>query len=246
MSQMKIKHKAEQVVREAARNRKISETADVLYAVPELMDAVEIDTERLQEKAWEELNRKTVNPINALLRLMNLRIINTRKTAEVLLLEDGEEVRTDSMLRLNTSKLDQAAKKLTGTLEDIEKRQREERRQSREQSSTVFTELDRKTRECAQLQADMKGQQEAVMDHAQYMLSLMGKEDDSPVARQLVEMLEDIGIAVWWEAADVPFTESAMFTEIVCDDPENRRGKPCLTNEAGVALKGVRFVRKQA
>ena len=147
-------------------------------------------------------------------------------------------------MKINQEKLSASSDKIADALSSVEANFRDERRKSKEQSSAVFGELDKKTQECAQLNADLLGQKTAVMEHVQYMLSLLGEDTDSPLAEQLTEMLEDIGVYVYWEAEDAPFSDSTMFTELKCENPGSRHMKPCLASEDTVLMKGIRFIAK--
>ena len=253
MNKLSMKQKATEIAREATRKKGISQTTEIMSHVPELIEAVEIDSEYIRNKVETELNKKTGNPVNALLRLMGLRIVSTRKATEELGLEeeqsftigfDEADGHMESMLKINQEKLSASSDKIADALSSVEANFRDERRKSKEQGSAVFVELDKKTQECAQLNADLLGQKTAVMEHAQYMLSLLGEDTDSPLAEQLTEMLEDIGVYVYWKAEDAPFSDSTKFTELKCDNPGSRRMKPCLASEDAVLMKGIRFVSK--
>lgn len=253
MNKLSMKQKATEIARESARQSGITQTTEIMGYVPELIESVEIDSEYMRKKVENELNKKTGNPVNALLRLMGLRIVSTRKATEELGLEedqsftigfDESDGRVESMLKINQKKLSASSEKMAAALSAVESNFREERQKSKDQNSIIFGELDKKTQECAQLNADLVGQKAAVMEHAQYMLSLLGKNADSSIAEQLVEMLEDIGVYVYWEAEEVSFSDAAMFTELKCENPESRRMKPCLASEDAVLMKGIRFVAK--
>lgn len=251
MNKKQMKQKTVEIVREAARKNGISQTTDIMNCVPEVTGAVEIDSEYIRRKVEAELNKKTGNPLNMLLGLMGLRIVNTHRTAEELGPEKDAAYSIDfcekndnleSMLKINEGKLAATSKKIAAALSAVEAGIRDERKKNKEQSTVIFGELDRKTRECGQLSADLAGQKTAVMERTQYMLSLLGKDSDSPILGQLMEMLDDIGVKVHWDTEEVQFSDSAMFTELKCEDPESRHMKPCLANEDSVLIKGIRFV----
>lgn len=255
MNKLRMKQKATDIVREAARKKGISQTGGVMGCVPELMEAVEIDSEYIRNRVETELNKKTGNPVNALLRLLGLRIVNTRKATEELGLEDAHSFTigfqdpddpAESMLKLNEQKFTASSERIAAELSAAESSFLEERRKSKEQGSVIFGELDKKNQECAQLKADLMGQKAAVMERTQYMLSVLGRDSGSPILEQLTEMLEDIGVSVHWEAGGTPFSDSAMFTELKCENPGSRRMKPCLASEDAVLMKGIRFVSRSA
>lgn len=254
MNKLSMKQKVTEIARDSARQCGLTQTADIMGFVPELMESVEVDLEYVRKTVEQELNKKTGNPVNVLLGLLNLRIVNTRKVTEELGLEeqsfvisvDEKDSCAESMLKVNQQKLAAAANKAAAGLAAVEASFREEREKSRNESSRLFSELDKKNQECEQLNADLQGQKAAVMEHAQYMLSLLGREADSPVGAQLLEMLEDIGVYVHWKVGEAPFTEAAMFTDVRCDEPAGRRMKPCLASKEAVLVKGIRFVAKDA
>ena len=254
MNKLEMKMQATEIVREAVRQSGVARTASVTDRIPEILEAVEFDSEYLRNHVETVLNRKTGNPINALLRLMGLRVVSTHNAAETLGLEeeetftvgfDGDDRNTESMLKLNRNTLSAAVEKITADLAETEEAFRAERQSSRSESSRIFAELEKKNQECAQLGADLQGQRNAVMENCQYILSLLGPDGGQPqVTRQICEMLEDLGAHVYWSAEGAPFSDGAMFLELKCDDPASRRGKPCLADESGVLVKGVRFVGK--
>jgi len=255
MNKLTMNQKVTEILQEAARQKDISMTTDVMGCIPDLIESVEIDSEYIRKKVETELNKKTGNPINALLKLMGLRIVRTRMISDELGLGDAESFTIDfeetdenqeSMLKIDPEKLALSSGKMAATLAAVEAGIYDERRKYKEQGGVVFGELDKKTQECNQLSADLHGQRAAVMEHTQYMLSVLGRDSDSPIAAQLVEMLEDIGVTVYWEAEQSPFSNSAMFTELKCENPESRRIKPCLANEETILMKGIRFTSRSA
>lgn len=253
MNKLDMKNKATQIAREASRSAGLSQTAQAMGYLPDVIEAAQIDAEYLIRRVEAELNRKTGNPINALLRLMGLRIVRTHNAAQTLGL-DEEETYTivydeeagcgESLLKINEKKLAQAADKIARSLLDVEEANRRDRQQDKANTGAVFTELDRTSQECAQLRSDLQGQKTAVLERVQYMLSLLGSQDDSPIRSQLTELLEDLDVTVYWEAEGAPFSDSAMFAELKCSNPESRRMKPCLGDDTGVLLKGLRFTAR--
>lgn len=255
MNKLEMNHQTAEIVREAVRKGEITQTASVMSHIPELLSAVEIDSEYMRKRVENELNRKTGNPINAVLGLMGMRIVRTKNAAKSLGLaeEDIFTVRTDknnrgaeSMLKINKNALGSVSEKMVQKLADVEKTAREDRQKSRDDISKVFAELDKATRECSQLSADLAGQRNAIMERAQYMLSLMGEQSaESEIGRQIIEMLEDIGVIVYWTSENAPFADSAMFTELKCDDPQQHHMKPCLASSDAVLIKGIRFAANE-
>ena len=84
MNKMEMHAQAAEAAREAIRQSGITQTTGAVNRIPDLLEAVEFDSDYMRQRVEEILNRKTGNPVNALLRLMGLRIISTRKMAETL------------------------------------------------------------------------------------------------------------------------------------------------------------------
>lgn len=252
MNKLEMKHQSAEIARDAMRQAGITQITSVMGHIPEVLEAMEIDSEYMRSRVETELNKKTGNPLNALLRLLGLRIINTKKATESMGLEDSQSFTVafdegdgtmESMLKLNPATLSGVSAAIAAELAEAEQKIRADRMSTREESSRIFSELDKKQQECNQLNADLAGLRATVMERAQYMLSLIGP-GDSPIGSQLEEMLEDMGITVYWCHENAPFSGAAMFTELRCDNPSQRRMKPCLADENGVILKGLRFIPK--
>ncbi len=241
MNKMDMKSKTAEAVRQAISGAELAQSADVMQQIPELMECVELDREDLRSRVQAELNRKSGNPVNSLLALVGLRLVSTRKAAEEIdIVPDGSQ--GQCALKVDLKKFTAVLASMARKLALLETSAREEKTKAREESSRIFWELDQRNQENEQLAADLRGQRAAVVERCQYILSLLGPEDSSAIARQMTEMLEEIGVTAWWEEGDAPY--SGMFTQLRCDDPESRRIKPCMTDSSGVLVKGLRFCQK--
>ncbi len=250
----KLKTQTAEIVRQAVRQEGIVQTASALEYIPELIGSVEFDLEHFQNIVIAELNKKTGNPVNAILGLLGLRIISTKDPLKTLGLEDDDaEIVADgnccstrnihAMVKLNQDKFEATASKITCALAEVEKQSEERRKAGRSESSQLYMQLEKVQQSYAQLTIDHNSQRNAVLERVQYMLGLCGPEAcDTPMAHQLTELLDDLDVQVYWANQEAPFPESVMFTTLKCEDTTKRRAKPCLTNGQEVLLKGVKFV----
>lgn len=254
MREDKLKAQSAEIVRQAIRQEGIVQTAGVLDCIPELIGAVEFDLEHFQNIVVAELNKKTGNPVNAILGLLGLRIISTKDPLRTLGLEDDNaEIVSDgecrsagnvrAMIRINQDKFEAAASKMTCAFAEVEKQAEDRRQAARSENSQLHVQLEKAQHAYEQLTIDHNSQRNAVLERVQYMLSLCGPEScDTPMTQQLTELLDDLDVQVYWANQEAPFSESAMFTILKCEDTTRRRAKPCLANDQEVLLKGVKFV----
>ena len=250
----KLKAQTAEIVRQTIRQEGIVQTASALDYIPELIGAVEFDLEHFQNIVIAELNKKTGNPVNAILGLLGLRIISTKDPLRTLGLEDDDaEIVSDgdcssagnirAMMKINQDKFEAATSKMTCALAEVEKQTEERRQAVRSESSQLYMQLEKAQQSYEQLTIDHNSQRNAVLERVQYMLGLCGPEAcDTPMAQQLTELLDDLDVQAYWSNQDAPFSESAMFTTLRCEDTTKRRAKPCLANGQEVLLKGVKFV----
>ena len=257
MREEKLKAQAEEIVRQAVRQEGIVQTAEVMDCVPDLVGAVEFDLVQLQNIVIAELNKKSGNPLNALLGLLGLRIISTKDPLKTLGLEDedaalvsdggGSAGRMSGMVKINRQKFEAAAAKMTCTLGEVE-RQAEVRRQTvRAESSQLHIQLEKEQQSYAQLALDYNSQRSAVLERVQYLLGLCGQEArDTPMVQQLIELLDDLDVQAYWGDQEAPFPEAAMFAILKCEDHTKRRAKPCLANGQEALLKGIKFTDAEA
>ena len=82
-----------------------------------------------------------------------------------------------------------------------------------------------------------------IAERIQYLLFLGGKEAVSE-NEQLIELLRDLNIDVYWDCNDAVLTDSAMFTEYMVDDETMAGIKPCLVRNNSVFIKGMRLQKK--
>jgi len=257
MNEDTLKQQAAEIVRRAIREEGALQAAELSDALPLLADYVSFDLEELQGRIRTELQKRTANPINILLGVVGLRIINTNRPLpsleddslapweEELVIDrtgdGGESLR--AMLCLDEAGFEAAVREQVRAAVQAEEQAAAERAAHREAAARLHTQLEKAEGDFAQLRADYAAQRQAVMERTQHMFSLCGQEPDDPrMAQQLEELLEDLDVRIYWPDSEAPFPKQAMFTTLKCADPSRRRTKPCLADDSGILLKGVCFV----
>ena len=252
MKKQELILKAGEITKDVIRGGNVDGPADVLELVPETLSSVVVDRGYIKSCIERELNRSTANPINALLKLIGLRIVRTR--AEIDGLSDaitegrGVELRQsgngdlDSFLMLDADVLRSAIMKMADALSRTERERCEEREAEREKYELAHGELTRASARAEQLTADLADIRKTVAERAQYMLGHAGQGASSPEIDQLLELLDDLDMKVYWDASQAPFTESSMFSVLKVPDLTGRRPRPCVVWSGTVLAKGLKFV----
>lgn len=242
MRKQQIDTAVQDILREQKKTGKLIRTAGALDSLTKVVQAVEVD-----KRYYTACIKKVVesdNPLNALFGLFGYRVI--RRDAAQLLVEAAPNAETalDRMLCLNEEALRGAVAEMVDILARVE--------EETEQSSTGMTSrynqlanhLEEERRKNAQLQAASQAQLRMAAERAQYMLGLTGAEDDSPVVKQIYEMLTDLGLKVYWNAEGAPVSEGAMFTVMEGGGAQSGT-KPCLMHGEEILVKGIRFVESK-
>lgn len=257
MKKQDLTREAAELVRKLVREGGVIGSAEVLDCVPELMSSVVMDRVYIKNSIQQVLNRTTANPINALLKLVGLRIVRTSSEADnlsgVLAAEPQVEVRVsgagnlDSFLKLNTDTFRDGLQKMADVLNRQEASRREARDADRAQYELAHGEFTRASAQASQLTSDYEDARRSVAERAQIMLGQVGPEGDgSPMIAQVLELLDDLSMKAYWSSADAPFTESAMFTTYKVHDTSTRRPRPCIVCDGAVLAKGLKFTEESA
>lgn len=254
MKKQEIRQKAAEVVRDAVRESNLVRTAGLLDQLPGILECIELDRGHILQCVNAEL-RQTRNPINAILGLFGLRIVNTDSTMRKMAhrLEGGDDPQVqltpgdtdEALVRLNSDKFRQDLQGFIDALARLEQDQDQRDVEGKDRNSLLHSELDRRSREAEQLRVDLTGQRQMVADRLQYMLSISADDPDSPLARQAAELLEDMDIQVYREGQEGPFPQEAMFTVLAIGAGEKRKGKPCLVYNGQILCKGLKFQTEQ-
>ncbi len=258
MRKDEIKQRAGDIVRDAVREREIASNVKVLGYVPDMLDSVSIDTRYILSCVDNELNKRTANPLNALLGLFGLRIVHPKNTISDLSAEFGsgtesgvtleveDNSKMASFLRVDEAQLKSAIGKMADELRQVESDQQSMQHSLREQNASLHKEMDKASGQLTQKSTDLNYQRNAVAERAQYMLSLVGESpSDTTMCDQIKELLADLELSAHWTTTSIEQKETAMFSILKCDEPEKRRNKPCIMSGSDVFLKGVRFVANE-
>lgn len=255
MSEQSTKQYTLDVVGEVIRQKEIVAMSDILYLLPDLVDCVEYDQDYMRAKVSGLLRKKTVNPINALLGLLGLRIVNINDTIDGFLDGSNEYIEVDreisehgsrNMLTISHERI----RALVEQIADILKRAEDERfaqdSSNRDYTSMLVGKLNTLEKQYNQLMIDHKAMCEDVLTAAQSMLSKAAACADDLMKQQAEELLEDFNARAVWSAEGSGYSERALFNIYVYDDPAAIPAKPCIVGRDGILLKGVKYIAKEA
>lgn len=255
MSEKSVKQHTMDVVREVIRKKEVVEMAGILYLLPDLMDCVEFDHEHLRSRVSSLLNRKTANPINALLGLLGLRIVNIDKTIEGCLDDDegvvevGEvivENGSQNILTVEPKRVQKLVEQIAEALKGAEDEKNDRLTRHSEQVSSLVEKLNAMEKRYNQLLIDHEAMYKDALTTAQSILSKAKAKRDEFAEKQATELLEDFDAQAFWNVENAGYSEKEMFNFYVFDDPTALPEKPCIVGKNGILLKGVKFIAKES
>ena len=244
-----------EIARDAAREAKIVNTADIMSMLPNLLDCVSLNKEYILETIEHELTRPTVNPLNIFLKLFGLRIIHTRRTVSDIdgnLSEEDTYVVSEEccqengqFLCLDEKSFQKKAAAIAARLHEAETEFKETNSYLTTKNSALFSQVEQGKKAYRQTLIDYDGCRQAVAERAQYILSTCGEDCQDVVAEQICELLTDLDMeAVWMKNGGTQVSETE-FTVLRCTDPGKHKAKPCIMDGGGVRLKGIVFVQDE-
>lgn len=240
----------EDVVKEEVRKGNLVKSKDVFTMLPELIDTVHIDRKKLRGSIEQCFS--TSNPLNSVLNTLGVQIIKKEKTIASLLNSSTEQkdvsVQIDDSyakrwLTLNPRDFRIIVEKIAQKLFELERQANKTYDDEKKRGDELFDKYEKLLKQHNELKYSAETNEKLIAERIQYILSLTGKNDTSE-SEQLIELLKDLNIAVYWDGGDAPFTDSAMFTEYAVDNDTLASTKPCLIRNGSVYVKGMRFTKK--
>ncbi|MBQ9116960.1 MAG: hypothetical protein IJY04_08040 [Clostridia bacterium] len=217
----------------------------ILKLLPELLATVYVDRETMREALERCLS--TQNPINAILKLFGLQIIRREKTFALILeteQKNGCGPVSDKdfgvdWLRVDGEALGEKIEVISEILREQEKAARQVSEEEKNARVTLLEKLYRIEKKYNELKHDSDIKDLLIAQRVHYLLSLFGR-DNGAYTEQLVELLKELDIEVYWECDGAPFTDAAMFAVYNTDDEGMLGVKPCLVKDGAVYVKGIR------
>lgn len=250
MENQKKKQFAKDVVTEEIRKGNLVKSKDVLAMLPELIDTVHIDRKKMRGSIEQCLS--TANPLNAVLKLFGVQLIREEETITSLLNSSSEQndvsVQVDDSyakrwLTLNPKEYSSIVEKIAQKLFELETQANQAYDDEKMRADELFGKYEKLLKEYNELKSGSETNEKLIAERIQYILSLTG-QDSASDNEQLIELLKDLNIEVYWDSTNAPFADAAMFTEYVIDDEALANTKPCLIRSDSVFVKGIRFIKK--
>lgn len=250
MENQKLMQFVEKTVKNEIRKGKLVRSKDVLAQLPALVDPICIDKTQMRNSIEDCLSNH--NPLNAVLKLFGVQIIQQEKAINSLLgsgSDEGEisisfdDLYSKQWLTLNPKEFQATVERIGQMLYELESQATEAYDEEKKRGDDLFTKYEKLVREYNELKYSVDANEKMIAERVQYLLSLHGK--DAADNEQLVELLKDMDIEVYWDCSTAPFTDAAMFTEYVVEDAISVNGKPCLVRDGAVFAKGIRFLTKE-
>lgn len=249
MENRKINQCTSEIIKNEIRKGRLVKSNDILTMLPELLEAVYIDKNKM--KCAVEKSLHSNNPFNAILNLFGIQVIRKEKTIDELVNsgDESEEVSVDidetyakQWLALNAKKAEAIVAKISDKLYEIESEAIQNYDDERSRGNDLFTKYEKLTREYNSLKTNTETTEKMIAERIQYILSV-GGEAALTENEQLIELLKDMDIEVYWSSEEAGFSNAAMFTDCKIDDASiSTKIKPCLVRSGKVYIKGIRFI----
>ena len=248
MRKTKIEKYVCEIVRDEIRKGRLDKGNDVLNALPGLLDTVYVDKKQLRTAVENCLDSN--NPFNAILSLFGVQIIKKEKTIRNLMnsAEDNDgdvTVNIDDSyakqwLTVNPAEVKTVVEDISEKLYQIENEATASYDDEKKRGDDLFDKYEKLNKEHNLLKADKENSDKMIAERVQYMLSVNG-EQATLENEQLIELLKDMSIEVFWNAENAPYAAAAMFTEYKMEN-ESPNTKPCLIRNNEVYVKGIKFI----
>lgn len=245
MKNLKLQQTMNRILRAELEGRGVCGTEPAVQLLRDVVSSITIDRDLVLQCVEAELAKKTGNPINALLGLIGLRIVNTRDTVERLDDQLGRELAFDSpsamerFISIDEAAMSRAVGAVVSSLEAVEAAQRSRTEQYMAELRQVHQARNSTEHESMSLRAELDSRTDSVAERAQYCLALLRQDRPQECADALSDMLEDMGIEVVWPAG--AGDRAGLFMTLPASPGRHNLEKPCLLRAGKVLKKGLRF-----
>lgn len=250
MQKDKMNTQIRDIIDDVIRGCKIGQSAEILEMLPELLESVVVDKRYILKCYEKELKKKSGNPFKAFFSLMGLRLVNPNDVVREL----GDEIKVendyaagetaDSFLKLDSKKLKKSVENITDKLSVYEKNSISEFNINASKQKEAINELNRVSQNYNQLNAEYNNMIDAVVQRAQYILSVTGEGNisNNSLTEQIVELLRDFDMEIYWNSTEATLSHSQLFTVYKTNDPSTRKVKPAIVKNDKVLAKGIKYI----
>jgi len=248
MENQELKQTVEQAVKEEIRKCHILRNKDVLLMLPDLIDALRIDREKLRSQIKRCFLSHSKDRYKAALTLFGVQIDEEKALNRFPKPGSNNNVKIsidDSYakrwLTTNSDRLQVVVENIAHMLYELECREIQAYDEEKKRGDELFDKNEKLAREYNDLKYNTETKDRMIAERIQSMLVLDG-QGGAADNEQLIELLKDMNIDVHWNCNDLPLTDAAMFNEYIVDDETMKGTKPCLVRDGAVYVKGIRFV----
>lgn len=231
------------IIHDEKHGGSVLDLTDVLDRLADVCDAIEPNRSAMQKELQAVFDSYGNNPINGLLKLMGLKIVNIEKMTLALDSEaDNPNQLFDTLCSVDEARLRGTVADIARALQAYEEDRRERERALSDQLNGLIRRLDEASVEREQLLSDADAALHSVAGHCQRMLGRLAEDGGGDTSARLCEMLRDLDITVHWHDEGEP-DGGAMFICLVVDEQESQCELPCMMKGGAVVCKGVHLVK---
>jgi cell division protein FtsB len=224
------------IVSEKTFSDSISKTRKAVECVNGMFEAIDVDKESFKNKI-DCLIDKSGNTLNAILHLFGLKMINGKK----LEWECEKDIDLfDDIIKLDVNKFTLELENMIKILSEFERTIYQQLDENQKKIKEQFRENEKLKNDINQINSQSIIRENQILASLQQIISLeyAGNGKDSEIYNQIVEMLEDMGIKVYWDN-DGKETEFQVLN--ITKERQGMLVKPCFMHGNEVVLKGLKY-----
>lgn len=238
MKKNEFKTTITEVVSKKTYNDEIIQTRKVLDCIPRMFDAIDVDRDAYKNKV-EDLISRSGNSLNSILKIFGIRMISGKK----LEWEYDKEIEPIiDIIKLDVNLFTYELEALIKLLSKLEKTYTKEI-EERQKSLKELLRLNEKLKdEITQIKKRETIKENQLLQSLQDIITLEYSKngENSEVYEELVRMLKDLSVDIYWPHENNPSTSDFQVLNI-SRERRNMCSKPCFKRGDEVLLQGLVF-----
>lgn len=238
MNKNELKKTITDVVSKQTYNNEIIQTRKAVDCIPKIFEAIDVDKESFKDKIEILINRSG-NTINAILQIFGLKMINGKKLEwecenDIALFSD--------LIKLDLNLFSSELGNMVKILSELEKTYTRQIDECQKSIKEQFKETEKLKNEITQTKSQNNIKENQTLKSIQQIISIEYNQngENSEVYKQICDMLEDMGIKVYW-AIDEYCSETEFQTFNITKKRQNMCGKPCFKHGQEIVLQGLKY-----
>jgi len=238
MNKNELRKTITDVVSKQTYNNDIIQTRKAVDCIPKIFEAIDLDKESFKNNIEILINRSG-NTITAVLQIFGLKMINGKKLEwecenDIALFSD--------LIKLDVNLFSSELGNMVKILSEFEKTYTRQIDEGQKSIKEQFKETEKLKNEISQIKSQNNIKDNQTLKSIQQIISIEYNEhgENSEVYKQICEMLDDMGIRVYWASGE-DSSENEFQTFNITKKRQNMFGKPCFKHGEETVLQGLKY-----